>query len=135
MLNNKVTSTLEAVAAAVEPFASARIAAALVYKNEIISIGYNQKKSHPFQRRFARRDECIFLHAETDAIKNALKLYDTTIISKSTLYISRVKCISSVNRKLTLGLSMPCSGCQRAIAAFDIKTVIYSTDYNNYKLL
>jgi deoxycytidylate deaminase len=135
MINTKITKTLESIASALTPFAAARIAAAIVYKNDIISVGYNQKKSHPFQRKFARHADCIFLHAETDAIKNTLKLYDPDILSKSTLYVSRVRCVSSFDKSLILGLARPCSGCQRAIATFDIKNVIYSNNENGYETL
>ena len=51
----------------------ARHAAAVVYKNQIVSYGVNQRKSHPFHSRFSEHDDAIFLHAETDAIKNALR--------------------------------------------------------------
>ena len=40
----------------------ARLAAAVVYKNRIISIGVNQKRSHPFQARYSKNgDEVLSL--------------------------------------------------------------------------
>ena len=135
MLNNKVTSTLEAVASAVEPFASARIAAALVYKNEIISIGTNKNKTHPFQKKFSTNSDAIFLHAETDAIYNATRKYETSIIAKSKLYISRVKYFDSDKKYFVQGLSKPCAGCQRAIANFNIKHVCFTKDTEGFDYL
>lgn len=90
-------------------------------------------KTHTFQKSYAKHPEAIFLHAEIDAIKNAVnQRIDPEIISKSTLYICRQKIIGG---EWTSGISMPCSGCQRCIAAFDIKTVIFSLDDYGYGVL
>jgi deoxycytidylate deaminase len=116
----------------------ARLASALFVKNQIVSYGVNQNKSHPFHSQFSEREGAIFLHAETDAIKNALKRITEDELSKATLYVCRVK-FDSGNRKtkkITWGLSKPCVGCQRAIATFGIKDVIYSEEgIGNYSLL
>jgi deoxycytidylate deaminase len=131
----KILNLLSKVAVTVEPVASARIAAAIVYKNDIISFGVNQRKSHPFHAQFRRNDESIFLHAETDAIKNALKFIDHETLSRSTLYICRMKYITTDKREFVFGLSKPCDGCMRAIATFDIKNVVYSLDDEGYGIL
>jgi len=90
-------------------------------------------KSHPFQKTYAKHKEAIYIHAEVDAIKNALnQRIDLDIISRSTLYICRQKII---DKKWTPGIARPCSGCQRCIAAFDIKEVIYSLDDFGYDFL
>lgn len=113
-----------------------RIAACIVYKNEIVSIGINQLKSHPFQAKFSRHEDSIFLHAETDAIKNALRYISVEQLSKSTLYVCRVKCDEkSHKKKKVLGLCKPCEGCQRAIATFNIKKVVYTCDDGTHKYL
>ena len=107
---------------------NARLAAAVVYKNEIVAIGVNQKKSHPFQAKFGKNGHAIFLHAEISAIKNALQHIDEKELSKSTLYVCRVKYVSPRKGSFTWGLAKPCVGCQRAIVTFDIKSVIYSEE-------
>jgi deoxycytidylate deaminase len=89
--HDKYMNMLSKIAIAVEPVAHARIAACVVYKNEIISFGINQKKSHPFQAIYGTNKESIFLHAETDAIKNALKIISVSELTKASLYICRVK--------------------------------------------
>lgn len=119
---------LSKIATDVYPVANARLAAALVYKNEIISLGVNQKKSHPFQVKFCRHEEAIFLHSETDAIKNALKRYSLETVSRSSLYICRVKREHDNSKNMIWGLAKPCSGCQRAISSFNISTVYYTCD-------
>ena len=128
-------NALSKVAESVEPFARARLAAGLVYKNDIISIGTNKNKSHPFQKKYGTNSDAIFLHAETDAIYNAIRKYDAEIVSKSTLYVYRIKWENEKKRRLISGLAKPCVGCQRAIATFNIKNVCYSLDEEGYDYL
>jgi deoxycytidylate deaminase len=114
----------------------ARLAAAVVYKNQIVAVGTNQKKSHPFQHRYSPTEDAIYLHAETDVIKNALKNIDEKQLAKATLYICRVKHTAGSGSPLTWGLSKPCDGCDKAIATFNIKNVVYSLEgEGNYSVL
>lgn len=105
-----------------------KLAAALVYKNDIISIGVNQLKSHPFQKKFSKSEHAIFMHAEISAIVKALKNYSVDIISKSTLYVARVKYMDGHNSIFVDGMAKPCEGCLKAIANLGIKQVCYSTE-------
>ena len=134
-MNGKIIRTAESIAASTERFSSAKIGAVLAIRNEIISIGFNQRKTHPFQRKFSKNEDCIYLHAEIDAIKNALRLNDPELLARCTLYVSRVKCVSTHDKTLILGLAKPCSGCMRAIKKYRIPEVIYSTDDNTYEYL
>ena len=106
----------------------ARLAAAIVYKNRIISVGVNQKRSHPFQAKYSVNEDAIFLHAETDTIRTALRHLTEKQLSKATLYVCRIKHENGPNTPLIWGMAKPCVGCQRAIATFDIKGVIYSEE-------
>lgn len=128
MKHDKYLNILEKVAMASEPVFRQRLAALLVYKNEVIAIGINKTKSHPFQRKYAKHDDAIYLHAEVDCIKNALRQYDEDIIAKSTMYVLRMKHPENKPKTFMRGLAKPCEGCQRAIAAYDIKHVYYTTD-------
>lgn len=130
--HNRVLNTLFKLAQDVAPVASARIAAGVVYRNEIISFGVNQMKTHPFQNRFSKNSESIYLHAETDAIKNALRSLSIKDLEKCTLYICRAK---YSERNFVYGLSKPCPGCMRAISTFNIRKVIYTCDDGNYEQL
>lgn len=130
--HTRYINILSKIAIAVEPVAQARLAAAIVYRNEIISFGVNQRKTHPFQAKFSKNEDSIYLHAETDAIKNALKHISIDELSNSTLYICRVKI---VEQKFVFGLSKPCCGCMRAISNFGIKNVYYSLDNKGYEML
>lgn len=116
------------IAKAIEPVANCRLAACLVHRNEIISVGVNMKKSHPFMLRFSRHEDAIYLHAETDAIKNALKEYDEEFLRRCKLYVLRVKKPQEYSRHYVTGMAKPCIGCQRALATFNIKECYFSLD-------
>jgi deoxycytidylate deaminase len=115
------------IAQSVEPVRGARIAAAVVRRGRIISYGYNHMKSHPFQAKFCKNRHSVFFHAEVHAIKNALTSVDVEDISKCELYIVRAK-RDKANRKWITGMSKPCSGCQKCIDLFDLKSVYYSIE-------
>ncbi len=119
----------------VTPVGRARLAAAIVVKNDIISVGHNRLKSHPFQARFGSNSDAIYLHAEIDAILSALRIINPEELSKAELYVARVKYADHHRNGFTLGLSKPCIGCQRAIQEFGIKRVIYSLDENGFSIL
>lgn len=80
--------------------------------------GYNRIKSHPLQKRFSDRESKIYLHSEIDAISKFISKY--VEIWEATLIVCRVSLGDIVPCK-------PCSGCMRAIIAFNIKRVYYST--------
>ena len=109
-----------------EPVKSSRIRAGLVYKNQLLCVGQNKLKSHPFQKRFGKNESAIYLHAEVDCIVNAIRSnIPLSDISKSSLIVVRIK--KNVNEWI-VATAKPCSGCQRAIAHFDINKVLYTTD-------
>ena len=126
--NKTIIEMLEKVAIASTEDTPTKLAAAVVMRNKIISIGVNQRKSHPFQKKYGRNDESIFWHAETDAIKNALKVIDVDDLTRCDLYIVRVKKPKPKSKEWVWGLAAPCDGCRRAIATFGIRNVIYTTD-------
>lgn len=107
-----------------------KMAAGVVYKKHLIATGINQYKSHPLMSEFGKNEEAIFLHAEIDAIKNALRLITPKQLSKCDLYIVRVKRDKSLKHYVH-GLAKPCDGCRRAIEAFELRNVFYTQDTNN----
>lgn len=117
----------------IEPVSKARVAACIVYRNELISFGVNELKSHPMQAKFCRNEDSVYLHAEISAIKNALKVVTQDELSRSTLYICRVKFYDNTKRKMVFGLAKPCSGCFRCIKTFGLKRVIYTLDEGGYE--
>jgi deoxycytidylate deaminase len=130
--HSRYINTLSQIAINVEPVAQARIAAGIVYRNNLISIGVNRSKTHPFQKRYCKNKDAIYLHAETDAIKNSINKIDLEKFSNSILYICRVKIYK---KKFVFGLAKPCDGCMKAISTFNIKKVYYTLDNGGYDLL
>lgn len=126
--HRKHINMLARMAVDVTPVRRARIAACIVSHNNVVSFGVNQKKSHPFQAQYSKNEDAIYLHAETDCIKNALKHLSLDEIEKATLYIARVKYESTDRKNMIFGLARPCPGCMKAIASFGIKKVIFTED-------
>jgi len=115
--------------------ANTRVSAAIVYKNDIVSFGVSARKSHPFQAKYGKNEDAVYLHAETDAIKNALKYISVEELEKSTLYICRIKFTDTHKKNMIFGLSKPCCGCAKCISTFGIKNVVYSLDNTGYAVL
>lgn len=128
MKTEDTLNLLEKVAEGSEGHSHARLAAAIVKNNQIISIGTNRMKTDPFQARFGKNQHAIYLHAEIHAIKNALKTMSISDLAGSDLYICRIKRPFSTAKHYIRGLAKPCEGCARAIVEFGIRRVIYSTD-------
>jgi tRNA(Arg) A34 adenosine deaminase TadA len=133
--HKKYFDILHRVAETVEPVARQRLAACLVYKNQIVSMGINKRKTHPFQQQFAKHEEAIFLHAETDCIVNALRQIDADDLKRCSMYITRIKKSDENAKNFISGLAKPCDGCQRALAQFDIGNVYYSLDNEGWEKL
>ena len=104
-----------------------RHVACIRFKNEIVSYGVSQLKSHPFQTKYSKNDAARFWHAETNAIFNSLKVITEKDLRRSTLYVCRVK-RNDITKQLDFGLSKPCCGCYRCIQTFGIPTTVYSLD-------
>lgn len=100
--------------------------ALISYKNHVISVACNRIKSHPFQKKFGRAEEAIFLHAEVSAISQALKRITLKQLSKSVMHVVRVSINSDDNPFFCY--SKPCKGCMRAIEEFDIQKVLYTNE-------
>lgn len=124
--HKRILNILAKVAESNERVANASIAAAVVCKNEIIGIGYNQKRTDPFQAKYGTTKHHIYLHAEIHAIKNALNHLRVDSFSRCDLYVCRIR------KDGVWALSKPCEGCERAILQFGIKQVIYTVDDNKY---
>lgn len=100
-----------------------------VYHGRIISMGWNQAKTHPVQRALNHRYRSNFkircenregIHAEMACL---LKLQRPTLDidwSKVKLYIYR-ECFDG-----TLGMSKPCLGCETFIRRLGIKNIYYT---------
>lgn len=106
----------------------ARVGSVFIYKNKILSIGWNSNKTAPIQaywnkERFDESKEpyCLHsLHAETAALLN---VKNTNIDwSKVMVFNWRIK------KDGTQGNSRPCKSCMAMLIKQGIKDIFYSTE-------
>jgi deoxycytidylate deaminase len=88
-MHEGIFNTLRVLAEDVAPIKSSRMTAAIVRGKDIISLGANQMRTHPFQAKFGKNPESLFWHAETNAIYNALRVMDVEGLKKADLYVCR----------------------------------------------
>ena len=108
----------------------AKVTAGIVVRGKLISIGFNQAKTHPFQLKFSKNNDSIYLHAEIAAIKNSMNHMNPLTLKKATLYIARAK-NGDDGTTVQWGQAMPCKGCSKAINFFKIRRVVYTTNIND----
>ena len=140
MLTTKEANIMEMLrkeAISVEPVRSAKVSAAIVIKNKVISIGNCKLKSHPRQKDFGKNELAVYLHAEIDAITKALQHIDIEDFRHASIFVCRVKRVNANKKEWILGNAKPCigvnkSGCMNAILHFNFKKLIYSTDEQTY---
>lgn len=134
-VKTEILHTLAKIAEANDSL-SVRFASAIVMNNKIVSVGFNRMKSDPLQARYSKNSEAIYLHAEIHAIKSALRELSVEELSKTDIYIARVKRPKRESDTFVWGLAKPCCGCQRAIREFGIRRVIYTTDeHETYEVM
>jgi tRNA(Arg) A34 adenosine deaminase TadA len=98
-----------------------RMAAIIVTKESKFFIGRNQYKTHPLQARFGRNPQSIYLHAEIDAIVQAIRSQQD--IADSSIYVARVM------KNNEIALAKPCHGCLGAILYYGVKNVLYTSSH------
>jgi deoxycytidylate deaminase len=111
-------------------FHKQHIGCVVVYKHQIISVGYNQTKTHTLQAIYNRYRDIQgkniqhSIHAEIDALLK-IRFFDIDW-SKVHIYIYR-------DHKTTkqLMISKPCPACMAYIKSFGIRHIYY-TDDNAY---
>lgn len=133
MRYDKISSLLCAMAEDIQyPVKCFRLAAAVLYKRNVVSFGTNSYKTDPFQSRYRKNPNAIFLHAEVAAIKNALKRIEVTDLKWCELMVVRVK-RNDKNTKFIPAMAKPCSGCERCLAEFGIKRILYTSEDGTLK--
>ena len=117
-MNSSIPTILYTLALDTPPIGGQRVSACITYKHRIISVGTNIRKTDPFQKRFGKTSEHIYLHAEILALKRALYLLTPDQLAKCTLYVVRLT-KGGVSAPAT-----PCIGCQKALYTFGITNII-----------
>lgn len=97
-------------AAGLSDFKQHKVGAALFYKNKLLNIGWNRKKSHPLSTTEHSQ------HAEFSV------LIGVESAIRCTLYIARL------TRTGKLGIARPCEICQGLISSKGIRQVFYTNN-------
>ena len=109
-------------------FPKQKIGAVIVYKNKIISTGYNSIKENPLQMKYnffrdMENDKCYWknkIHAEIMALS---KIKDKDInFNKVSIFVYRQ------HKNGEIALAKPCKACEHALKDFGIRNIYY-TDY------
>jgi deoxycytidylate deaminase len=96
-----------------------QLGAAILYKNKVISVGYNSLRTHP---KFANGLNSYTIHAEISAI-----LKSKTDLEGSSLYVYR-------ELQFGPGLAKPCDACLVAIIEAKIRCIYYTiSEYPYYE--
>lgn len=112
-----------------------RFGVLIVIKNRIIAFGTSKEKTHPFQMLHGKNEEAIYLHAEIDAVRNALRFVDENALRKATMYIARAKNEHPVGPVIP-GKAKPCKGCMGLLSAWEFRKIVYTTGEDNpYEVL
>lgn len=110
--------------------------ACIVYKNQIISFGRANNKTHTFAAKYGGKNGMSqYWHAETHAIYLASQRLTQRELKKSTLYVVRMKYEGTNKVVSKLANSKPCRGCQRCIDEFQIGRVVYSISENHHGVM
>lgn len=125
---NDIIQTLSMMAADLYPVRSSRIVAAVALRGYVIAYGMNSLHTHPFQKKFGKNESAQYWHAETNAIHNALRRVTEEELQRASLYVVRMKHTGGPHSPFTWGMAKPCSGCQRCIDTYKIKSLTYSTE-------
>lgn len=109
-----------------------KVGCVLIYKNKIISIGHNEKKSNTIQkyynnyrstkeRTFNVDNHENYIHAEIQCVNNATRTFKGDL-SKCQLFICRI------TKSGQIKLSKPCLACSKYLEDMGIKSIYYTTD-------
>lgn len=101
-----------------------KIGAVIVYKNQVISVGWNTTKENPIQKEYN-----IERGFNVESAKNSLHAEIHAIIKSKDLYVDWKKASIFVYREYKNGiraLAKPCPACEKAIRDLGIKNVYYT---------
>lgn len=105
-----------------------RLGCIAIYKNKILSVGWNQEKTAPMQKELNKMrdfdpnasDVKNTLHAEVNCL---MKIKDMDVDwGKVNLFVYRIK------KDDKSGMARPCNGCMSLIRSLGIRNIFYSTD-------
>ena len=92
-------------------------------KNKVVSIGWNEDKTHPLNKQYPYKDFITSTHAEMRAIIKAKHKKED--FSDCNMLVVRIDYLGKVKN------SKPCVGCQALIEDMGINKVWHSDDAGN----
>ena len=107
-------------------FPKYHIGAILVYKNRVISVGWNVRKENPLQKKYNE-----YRGFNVDTAKNCLHAEMMCIVKAKKLDVDWSKVSIFVYREFKngkLALAKPCPACMQAIKDIGIKNIYYTGD-------
>lgn len=111
------------------PIRSARVAAAVCIRGDVVGVGQNALKTHPFQARWGRNQHSIYWHAETRALHESLNRVEKADLARAEIWVCRV------DSRQRLKCSRPCRGCQQAIDYYKLKAIHYTDEHRGWVTL
>ena len=105
-------------------FRRIKIGSIIVNKKEVLGCGFNNKKTHPIQkklngfRKMERKRQSAALHAEMAAILHVANKHK---LKGATIYVYRENCWGEI------AMSRPCEACMAKIKEVGIKKICYTT--------
>jgi len=114
-----------------------RLCAVIVKGGNVISIGFNQRKTNAFVEHYTdrikgyNRNYCLSTHAEMHAVALARA---STDLRGCKIFVARIRPSGSPTNSLS-GLSRPCAICQNVLLSYGIKKAYYTIDDNNYGVM
>lgn len=114
-----------------------KVAAIIVHRNKVVSVGINSRKTDPFQAKFNKHYNPLKIHkhAEIAAIKQSIRHLGDGDYRRATIYVARIKRIDYTKNGWAWGLAKPCEGCQGAIDEFEIGRIVYTVKDLEYEVL
>lgn len=97
----------------------------ILKRSDIVSIGTNQKKTHPHNLRYRYRVEKTHTCAELLAV----------LKGKKTNYSGHRMVVIRVDREDNLNNSKPCEGCQHLIESMDFDEVWFTNTEGEFECL
>jgi len=113
------------------------IGAVLIYKNKVLSVGWNTKRTNPIQKKYNRyrvlHDGRIY---DSTILSNATHAEMSTLISTKNIEgINWEKCSLFVYSETKDGnkrLTSPCPACRMALKERGIKNIYYTNNVKGY---
>lgn len=105
----------------------------IVYKNRIIAIGQNNKKTHPIN--LINRKKSLKTGIDFSEEKHTCSEFSAVLKLKNRTNINSKKCKLinlRINREKQISGAEPCESCRNLLKFFEFKDVIHTNNSGNY---